>query len=310
MSDLPILVTGAGGFVCSEVAATLAKAGRHVIATDRHFDARTVARLRGVERIEGPLTEMFVGMSGRCLSAVIHGAATTASPEALGISRAAHLRGNIDPLALALDFARSAGAGKFLFISSMGVFVPDDGPAPGGRFTEATVPTANCAYCAAKRAGEILTEAAAEPGFETLSLRLGNTCGPEEASRPTRQILSRLRRMIDGAEGRGVIELTSPEAHREWAWLPDLARGIAALLEAPFGPRPVLHAGSPPSIRDLDLARAVAERRPGTDIRIASPEEPTRPPMGTDADDGPFATLDWTPIAQILDRLIPAEALS
>lgn len=310
MSDLPILVTGAGGFVCSEIAATFARAGQSVIATDRDFDARTANRLESVERIEGPLSEVLAEMSGRRLSAVIHGAAMTAAPEALGISRAAHLRGNMEPLALALDVARSAGASRFLLLSSMGVFAPDDGPVWDGQFTEATVPTADCAYCAAKRAGEIMTEAAAENGFETLSLRLGNICGPEEASRPTRQILSRLRRMIDAAEGSGVIDLTSPEARREWTWLPDLARGIVALLAVPFGPRPVLHAGTPPVIRDLDLARAVAERRPGTDIRIASPEEPTRPPMGTDADDGPFATLDWTPIPQILDRLIPAEALS
>lgn len=310
MSDFPILITGAGGFVCSEIAATFAKAGQSVIATDRDFDARTANRLENVERIQGPLSEVLAGLSGRRLSAVIHGAATTADPETLGISRAAHLRGNMEPLALALDAARSAGASRFLFLSSMGVFAPDDGPARDGRLTEAAAPTADCVYCAAKRAGEIVTEAAAENGFETISLRLGNICGPEEASRPTRQVLSRLRRMIDAAEGSGVIDLTSPEAHREWAWLPDLARGIVTLLAMPFGPRPALHAGSPPAIRDLDLARAVAERRPGTDIRIAPPEEPMRPPMGTDANDGPLAILDWTPIPQILDRLIPAEARS
>ena len=310
MSDLPILITGAGGFVCSEVAATLAKTGRRVIATDRDFDAQTVARLRDVERIEGPLSEVLAGMPERRLSAVIHGAATTADPWALGISRAAHLRGNMEPLTLALDAARAAGVEKFLFLSSMAVFAPDDGPGRDDRLTEAAVPTANSAYCAAKRAGEIVTEAAAENGFETISLRLGNICGPDETSRPTRHILSRLRRMIDAAEGSGVLELPSPEAVREWAWLPDLARGIAALLATPSGSHPVLHAGTPPVVRDLDLARAVAERRPGTDIRIAPPEEPTRPPMGTDVDEGPLAALDWTPIPQILDRLIPAEATS
>lgn len=310
MSDFPILITGAGGFVCSEIAAAFARAGQSVIATDRDFDARTANRLENVERIEGPLNDVLAELSGRRLSAVIHGAATTADPEALGISRAAHLRDNMDPLALALEAARSAGASRFLFLSSMGVFAPDDGPTRDRRLTEATAPTADCAYCAAKRAGEIVTEAAAENGFDTISLRLGNICGPEEASRPTRQILSRMRRMIDAAEGSGVIELTSPEAWREWAWLPDLARGIVALFAVPFGSRPVIHAGSPPAIRDLDLARAVAERRPATDIRIAPLEEATRPPMGTEADRGPFATLDWTPFPQILDQLVPAEALS
>lgn len=310
MNDLPILVTGAGGFVCSEIAATLARKGQLVIATDQTFDPQTTERLGDVEQIEGPLNEILAEMSGRQLSAVVHGAATTAAPDALGISRAAHLRSNLEPLALALDAARSAGAGKFLFLSSMGVFAPDDGPAPGGKFTEATIPTANCAYCAAKRAGEIVTEAAAEPGFETLSLRLGNISGPAEMPRESRPQMSRLRRMIDGAERTGAIRLTTPDAVREWAWLPDLASAIAALLTGPFGRRPILHAGAPPTIRDRDLAREVAARRPGTDIRIASPEQATRPPMGTDADNGPFAALDWTPIPQILDRLVPMGAMS
>ncbi|MEM7444682.1 MAG: NAD(P)-dependent oxidoreductase [Pseudomonadota bacterium] len=311
MSDLPILITGAGGFICSEVAATLATTGQHVIATDRNIDTPTAARLKDVEQIAGPLTEVLTALAGRRLSAVIHGAATTTPPEALGISRSAHLRLNFDPLTQALDTARSAGATKFLFLSSMGVFAAEDGPAPGGKFTEATVPTAECAYCVAKRVGEIVTAAAAEPGFESLSLRLGNTCGPREAPRDTRPRVSRLRRMIDEADGAGLIKLPTPNAMREWSWLPDLAQGIAALMAAPFGPRPVLHTGTPPSLQDLDLAKAVTERRPGTEIRITSPpEQATRPPMGTNAADGPFASLDWTPIPQILDQLMPIEAMS
>ena len=311
MSDLPILITGAGGFICSQVAATLAKNGRRVIATDRNFDSQTAARLSGVEQVEGPLAEVLTAVAGRHLSAMIHGVATTTPPEALGISRAAHLRLNLDPLPQALDTARSAGATKFLFLSSMGVFAAEDGPAPGGKFTEATVPTADCAYCDAKRAGEIVTTAAAEPGFETLSLRLGNTCGSYEVPRESRLRVSRLRRMIDGADGIGSIQLATPAAVREWSWLPDLAQGVAELMAVPFGPRPILHAGTPPSMRDLDLAKAVAERRPGTEICVASPpEKATRPPMGTDADDGPFAALEWTQIPQILDQLIPIEAMS
>ena len=142
-------------------------------------------------------------------------------------------------------------------------------------------------------------------------MRLGNISGPAEMPRRSRPHMSRLRRMIDGADKDRMIKLTTPDARREWAWLPDLARGIAALLDAPFGPRPVLHTGTPPVIGDLELAHAVANRRPGTDIRVASPSKmATRPPMGTDAADGPLVTLDWTPIPQILDHLVPMEAMS
>ena len=307
MSAPVVLITGAGGFVCSEIAPAMAGAGWSVIAVDRAFDPEAAARLDGCERIEGPLPEVLDQLGRRAFDAVIHGAAITAPPEALGLSRAEHLAANTGPLTAALTLARRSGAGRFLFLSSMGVFSPDDAPTPGGRVTEATVPTAMCAYCAAKRAGEILTAAAREPGFDTLSLRLGNTCGPDERARGSRPYLSRLRRMADAAARGEPIAVAAPGAVREWAWLPDLAQGIAALMREGFGDRPVLHAGTPPAIGDLDLARAIAERRPGAAVDpVHPPEETVRPPMGSDVD-SPFSAIPWTPIEGILDRLVPEE---
>ena len=302
-----VLITGAGGFVCSTIASALAKAGWSVIAMDRAFDAETADRLGGMERVEGPLPQGLQALEDRALDAVIHGAAITAPPEALGLSRADHLAANIEPLMAALTLARRSDAERFLFLSSMGVFSPDDGPTPGGLVTEATMPTATCAYCVAKRVGEMLTAAAQEPGFQTLSLRLGNICGPHERSRQSRPYLSRLRQMTLAAETGRVIAVAAPDDLREWAWLPDLATGIAALMRAPFGEAPVLHAGSPPAITDLDLARAVAARRPGVTIdSVPLTREKARPPMGS-AVQSPFSALPWTPVAMMLDQLLPQE---
>lgn len=309
MTDGAVLVTGAGGFVCSEVALALHRADCNVLATDLTFDTATKARLDGIHMIAAPLDEALQQIRGRSVTAVVHGAAITASPERLGISHAAHLRRNMDPLTATLDFARQAGASSFLFISSMGVFDPLDGPAPEGCFTESTRPTATCAYCVAKQAGEALTTAAAEPGFATLSLRLGNVFGPHEAVRESRQHLCLVSRMIAEARETGVITLQSPYARREWAWLPDLAQGIAGLIrDMPrSGPR-VLHAGMPPVLSDLDLARCVADRVGGTTIRLAPPPRAAvRPPMGTDVQ-GPFAATDWTPIETAIDSLTAKES--
>jgi hypothetical protein len=78
-------------------------------------------------------------------------------------------------------------------------------------------------------------------------------------------------------------------------------------MRAGFGDRPVLHAGTPPAIGDLDLAQAIAERRPGTAVDPVQPaEEAVRPPMGSDVD-SPFTAIRWTPIEGILDRLVPEE---
>ncbi|RMA42296.1 NAD-dependent epimerase/dehydratase family protein [Rhodophyticola porphyridii] len=309
MSEGPVLVTGAGGFVCSEIALALHRAGRQVLAADRHFDSATAARLGTIRRIEGPLDETLPALVALAPSAVIHGAAITAAPERLGLSRAVHIRRNTELLTRSLEMARSSGARAFLFLSSMGVFEPQDAPAPGGRFTEATTPTALCAYAAAKRAGELLTEAAAEDGFATSSLRLGNVFGPHEAVRESRQTLCLVQRMLAEARSSGVITVDTPEACREWSWLPDLADGIAAHIGtiAANGAR-VLHAGTPPVQSDLALARAIAERLRGTLIRLAPPpHRPVRPPMGSDHG-SVFTAIHWTGMEAALDRLVPVEA--
>ncbi len=306
MTNAPILVTGAGGFVCSEIALALARAGRDVVAMDQHFDAATKTRLANIQRIEGDLIDILASAPGS-YSAVVHGAAVTASSERLGISRAAHLRRNMDLLTATLDHGRRAGAARFLFISSMGVFEPEDVPAPNGRFTEGTAPTAICTYCAAKHAGEVLTTSASEDEFATLSLRLGNIFGRHEAVRETRQHLCLVSRMIAEARGSGVITVQTPDAMREWSWLPDLAGAISGLvLGGPWSGPPVLHAGTPPVIGDLDLAHAIADRVPGSTIRLAGPPHSAiRPPMASQH--AVFGHVAWTEMSTALDRLIATE---
>lgn len=306
MNDAPILVTGAGGFVCSEVALALHRAGRNVVVVDQAFDAATTSRLNGIRMVEGDVADVLPAF-GPC-SAVIHGAAITASPERLGITRAAHIRRNMDLLTATLDFARGSGAKRFVFISSMGVFEADDAPAPNGRFTEATIPTATCTYCAAKQAGELLTTSAAEDGFATLSLRLGNIFGAHEAVRESRQNLCLVSRMLAEARENGVITVHTPDALREWSWLPDLADAIVRLIDAPWDGARVLHAGTPPVIGDLALARAIAKHVTGTTVRIATPpHDAIRPPMGSDHPKA-LGEVAWTTMEDALDVLIPMEA--
>lgn len=308
MSNAPILVTGAGGFVCSQVTLALHRSGRDVVAMDQTFDSATTKRLNDIQRIEGELLDALPRAKGP-FGAVIHGAAITASPERLGITKAAHIRRNMDLLTATLDHARGAGAARFLFISSMGVFEPDDEPTPNGQFTEATMPTATCTYCTAKQAGELLTTSAAEDEFATLSLRLGNIFGPHEAVRESRQHLCLVSRMVAEAHASGIITVQTPEAMREWSWLPDLADGIADLvLSTPWDNAKVLHAGRPPVIGDLALARAIADRMPGTTIRLAAPPHAAiRPPMASQH--ATMANVVWTTMDAALDALIPVETV-
>lgn len=310
MTSAPILVTGAGGFVCSEIALALHRAGQDVVTMDQAFDPATTQRLRAIRRIEGGLVDMLsTPVAHGPFSAVIHGAAITASPEQLGLTPAAHIRRNMDMLTATLEHAHAAGATRFLFLSSMGVFDPGDMPAPDRQFTEATQSTASCTYCAAKRAGELLTGAAAQDGFATVSLRLGNVFGPHEAVRVTRQNLSLVSRMIAEARASGRITVQTPQVKREWSWLPDLADAIAELvLSYPWEGPSVRHAGTPPVINDLALAHAIATRIGGTTVHPAEPPHgAVRPPMAS-AVSGPLQQVRWTRMADALDVLIPMEA--
>jgi UDP-glucose 4-epimerase len=302
MTKAPILVTGAGGFVCSELVLALGRAGHAVVATDRTFDADTRARLTGVQLIEAPLDAALTEISA--ISAVIHGAALTAEPESLGISAAEHLAHNTGMLTATLVAARGAGATRALFLSSMGVFAQDDGPAPGGRVTESTVPTGTIPYAAAKRAGEILAAAAADPLMQTLSLRLGNITGPHEVVRESRQHLCLIGRMLAEARSTGRITVADPQERREWAWLPDLADGIAALMTAPWDKATVLHAGTPPVLSHIALAQGIAARLSGVSIDASTTAHPPiRPPMGSDHE-SPLQQMNWTPPETFLDTLI------
>lgn len=292
-----VAITGAGGFVCSEIAVAMAAAGWRVTALDRSFDAAARARLAGLDQVEADLLAAPGTICGLAPDAVIHGAALTVAPENAGMTRAAHLVANIEMQTRALAEARAAGTARFLFLSSTGVFDTGDGIGQD-RLTENVRPTGQGPYAAAKRAGEEITLAAAEPGFSTLALRLGNIMGPAEAPRPSRPGLSLPHRMAAEAS-RGPIRSGCTGASREWAWLPDLAQGIAALVEALPSLQPeVIHAGMPPVLADAEMARLIAP----TAVVDFARTGPMRPPMGS-IRRSPLSDIAWTPVAEGLARL-------
>lgn len=301
-----VLITGAGGFVGSALAEAELAAGHAVLATDMAFDSDTRARLGAAQLIEAPLPEALAGMSGKRVDAVIHAAAITADPARFGLTNAAHLGANLSLLLAALEWARDHGAGRFLFLSSSGVFgVANDAQA----VDELTPATASDPYSAAKRAGEIILRAATEPGFEAVTLRLGPIFGPHEATRPTRPTPSLVARMMAAARERGEITVAASDARRDWTYLPDIARATGLLLDHSGALPLLLHLTSGRAVSDLELAQAVAAYMPGVQVRVApeTPMHPARPVMISTVS-SPLDGFDWHPVSLALSMMQPAEA--
>jgi UDP-glucose 4-epimerase len=292
------LITGAGGFVGSALAGGFLRLGWQVCALDTTFDVPARARLSEAELVcadlGGPLPELSRA------DVIIHAAALTTGPEALGITPAEHLRRNMLPLLAALGLAEAMAPRAFVFLSSTGVFAAGDGDAD---LTDRSEPSGSGPYAAAKRAGEIVVPAVLGAATAPHVLRLGHICGLAEASRPTRARVSPMAEMVAAARAGEAVPLASTDPLRDWTAAEDLAPAMVRLLAAPPAGR-VLHFGSPHRMTDSAMAARIAARIPGLRIETrpaATPKAPMRPST--------VAALEgfsWTRPEEVIDALCAA----
>jgi UDP-glucose 4-epimerase len=228
---------------------------------------------------------------------MVHAAALTTAPEALGITSAEHVRRNMLPLLAALDLAATLRPRAFVFLSSTGVFAPGDG---GNELTDTTPPTATGPYSAAKMAGEVLVPSALPTDTAAHVVRLGPVCGLAEAARPTRQRLSVVATMVAAARAGRPVEVPENDPLRDWTVAEDLGPALARLVDGPAAGR-ALHLGSTYRRRDSTLAAHIVRRVPGSRIGRCQ-ASPAKAPMRPSA----IAALEgfaWTCPETVIDAL-------
>jgi len=294
-----VLITGAGGFVGSHLAVGFAALRYQVTALDTVFDPATRARLAGIALIEADLTK---DTELPAAEVMIHAAALTTNPAAMGLTEAEHVTANMLPLLAMLRHAGRTGPQAFVFLSSSGVFSPGDG---SPYLTDADPPTALGPYSAAKRAGECLVPSALPQGTKPFCLRLGYLYGPAEVARPTRARVSLIADWIAQARRGEVIALATPAPRRDWTFVPDLAPAIARLIAGPGDvmPRHLCAPDAPSDAEAVAALRRIFPRLAVQDVPAPASKAPMRPSR--------FAALDgfrWTDLATGLAQITDVAA--
>jgi len=290
MNGRRVLITGAGGFVGRGLATAFADRGWSVVGVDRTFDDGPIGPHMD-RRIERVVADVQNGLPGEVEKAdvVVHAAWITASPEALGVTSEEYERRNLLPLTAVLRDCSVLAPTAFVFLSSSGVFGPDDGSPDARGLSDTDEPTGDSPYARAKLRAERLVlergnavrdavDGAAVGALAVHVVRLGYLFGPDEVARRTRPGVSHVARWFDAAQAGRPLEVRADDPAREWTFVPDLAEALERVVEAGAAGRPI-HLGSPRVMRDSEVAALITAAIPGAQTVTVPAEGPVKPPM-------------------------------
>lgn len=303
-----VLVTGAGGFVCTHVVQALLGHGWQVTALDRvipedlqsSWDSQWPGQIQCIEGDHHALPDAP-------FDAVVHGAAITASASERGESPIANLEANIQPLLAVLDWSARQQVKRTVLVSSTGVF---QRTAPGV-VDEDTPPSPIGMYAIAKQMSELLAETLRQHHQQdVVAVRLGNIYGPGDWPRPTRPRVSLVARLVRQAVQSGVIQVYAPDERRDWTFAPDIGDCIHNLLAAPRLEHSLYQLIGPEVLSTLEVATYIQRALPGTELVIHPETEPGIPPftrLGTFSGarfERELEFVHWTPFSSAIGAVI------
>jgi UDP-glucose 4-epimerase len=299
MKQRRVLITGAEGFVGRALTAGFDDLGWEVIGLDRAFEGARDSD--GTHRVTAELAD-GVPLDVPGVDLVVHAAWVTTDPGTLGITPAEYVALNTRPLLAVLEYAARTSPAAFVFVSSSGVFAPED--AIEG-LTDADHPTGESPYAAAKRAGELLAPAALHLGTAVHVVRFGHLYGPGEAPRPSRRGVSLVAGWLAAARDGQPLAVRVDDPPRDWTFTSDLAAALERVVNGPPAGHPV-HVGSPHVVSDLAFATLIASEFPGMEPVTVAAEGQVKPPM-VPSDISALRGFSWTDPTAGLRALLAAE---
>jgi nucleoside-diphosphate-sugar epimerase len=219
---MKVLVTGGTGFIGSRLALAAQAQGREVLVTGQTRTPAEHARLAelaaaGVRTVCGDLKDpdFAASLVGRD-DLVIHLAA--AQHEA-NVPDSYFTEVNVGATGVLLDASRRAGACRFVYGSTIGVY----GSAANGTLDERSAPNPDNIYGRTKLAAEQRVRAAGAD-LETCIVRISETYGPGDL---------RLLLLFRAIDRRAFVMIGSGENRRQVIHVDDLARGLLLAAEHP-----------------------------------------------------------------------------
>lgn len=264
-----VLLTGAAGFVGTNITAALLAEGYAVTALDRAFPVGW-AGLFGAAAPVSLIASDAAQLPDLPADAVIHAAAITATPEESGLSPEAYFMAHLQPALHASEWAAQRGI-RAVLVTSSAVFgaTPDEG------LDEFTPSDPAHLYGAAKRAIEHFAKAARRlHGRDVVAARFSGIYGPHEIPRPTRPRIALIGRLIHEAIREGVMHIAPNDPARDWTFAPDLGRALHALISAPRLNQPLYNVAAAQVYTTEQVAEMIQTALPGTKIVADYPPTP------------------------------------
>lgn len=232
-----VLVTGAAGFIGSQLVDALLARGAHVVGLD-NFDPfydpaikrENLAAAGACDRfhlVEGDVRDRDVvrGAMARARPDVVVHLAALAGVRPSIAAPARYAEVNVGGTAVVLEAARDLRVSRIVVGSSSSVY-GNAGRVPFREDDPATSPVSP--YAATKRGAELLCDAfaALDPGMRIISLRFFTVYGPRQ--RPDLAI-HKFTRLI--SEGRPVPFFGDGTASRDYTYITDILQGVLAAID-------------------------------------------------------------------------------
>jgi len=251
-----ILITGAGGFFGKALIRAFTGAGYQVLAADVFPLTEFVPR-PGTEdfryvRMDVADPVAWESSNLRGVSGVVHAAAVTPTSEQMQANPRSLVAVNLGGTLNALEFARSAGCTKFLFISSAGVYdqssdrVLSESDADGG----------SSLYGSAKLAAELMLWRYGRMfDFDVGAIRPTSLYGPAEEMRGTRPFVTQVKMLVDAVSRRRPVRLEGLDARCDWVYVDDAADAAVKLFASKMERRAFnVAAGQPTAFKHVVAA--------------------------------------------------------